>query len=103
MTIRLTMRILLLVAITALVVGACLIAFAALPEPESSFGWTAYAPLSNTVYSPAGAHVLSTAEMVGFGLMAAGLIGLAFWGGCAVGREHPRADSTPAPRPTKID
>ena len=101
MTFRLTMRVLLLVAITALVVGACLIAFAALPEPESSFGWTAYAPLSGTTYSPAGTHVLSTAEVVGFGLIAAGLIGLAFWGGCAVGREHPGAGATP--RPTELD
>jgi len=103
MTFRLTMRIVLRVAIITLVVGACLIAFGAVPEPESSFGWTAYAPLSATTYSPAGAHVFSTAEVVGFGLMAAGISGLAFWGGCAVGREHPRADAEPTPRSPELD
>jgi heme/copper-type cytochrome/quinol oxidase subunit 1 len=102
MTIRIAMRVLLLGAVVATVVGVCLITFAA-PEPEYSFGWTAYAPLPDTMYSPVGAYALSTIEVVGFALLAAGLAALAFWGGYSLGNRRSHIETAPAASPTVLN
>lgn len=55
------------------------------PMPTAAFGWTAYAPLTNTVYVPP----LVTGSLV-FGVLF-GSLGLALtagWVGFALGRRH---------------
>jgi heme/copper-type cytochrome/quinol oxidase subunit 1 len=94
---RLTMRVLFAGAIVALIAGAGVVAFAALPEP-ASFGWTAYAPLPGTVFISPGAHPFTNTQLAGFALLVVGLVAFAFWAGVVVGRRSPRPspDSSPA-------
>ncbi|HWJ85578.1 MAG TPA: hypothetical protein VNR62_09115 [Cellulomonas sp.] len=49
-----------------------------------SFGWFAYAPLSETVYSPG----LGTSAWVGVGLLVVGLLTLGGVGGYVLGRRR---------------
>jgi len=44
-----------------------------------SFGWFAYAPLSDTTFTADGVHVFSTATLVGAVVLVVGLLVLAAW------------------------
>lgn len=79
---RLLMRILPLAAVAAMVSGIVVV-LKATSQP-ATFGWFAYAPLSEANAGP-GLHIVSTGGIVGFTLLAAGLIVLAFWGGLRIG------------------
>ncbi|MCU1405889.1 MAG: hypothetical protein JWQ43_2192 [Glaciihabitans sp.] len=81
------MRFVLILAIGAVIVGTITVATAS--TQTFSFGWTAYAPLSDTTFSPPGARFLSPSAVAGFLVLAAGLVALAFWGGFAVGSRRP--------------
>jgi heme/copper-type cytochrome/quinol oxidase subunit 1 len=54
-------------------------------HPASSFGWTAYAPLSSTIFLPNQGGNLTT---WGQCLTSLGLILIAFWAGLSVGRRQ---------------
>ncbi|MBT2503455.1 cbb3-type cytochrome c oxidase subunit I [Curtobacterium sp. ISL-83] len=74
---HLTSRLVLAAALAVMVVGIVILAVAA-SRPVSS-GWFAYAPLSGTTFTAAGVHVLSTASLVGAGVVVVGLLLLAGW------------------------
>jgi heme/copper-type cytochrome/quinol oxidase subunit 1 len=44
-----------------------------------SFGWFAYAPLSDTTFRAEGLHLFSTASLVGAGVLVIGLLVLSAW------------------------
>ncbi|WP_138067596.1 hypothetical protein [Cellulomonas rhizosphaerae] len=52
---------------------------------SATFGWFAYAPLSESVYSPG---ILTTTDWVGLALVAVGLLALGAVGGYALGRRR---------------
>ncbi|KQO47678.1 hypothetical protein ASG28_09515 [Frigoribacterium sp. Leaf415] len=60
-----------------LVVGVVVLAIAG-AQPVS-FGWFAYAPLSDTTFTAEGVHVFSTASLVGAVIVVIGLLVLAAW------------------------
>ncbi|GAA3013094.1 hypothetical protein [Microbacterium aurantiacum] len=74
------------VSAVALVAGFVLILVGIATPPSASFGWFAYAPLSNYAYV-AGAPGLAVAPVtaVGFTLFVVGLVGVAFLVGIRVG------------------
>lgn len=55
---------------------------------QSSFGWFAYAPLSNETFSSRGLVFLDAGTKVGVTLTAAGLLVLAFWSGYRTARRR---------------
>ncbi|WP_411374412.1 hypothetical protein ACLH0K_15375 [Arthrobacter sp. MPF02] len=55
---------------------------------EISFGWFAYAPLSNEPFSGSGLVFLSPGTQVGLAIAVAGLLVLAFWAGLSIGRRN---------------
>ncbi|MFD1714131.1 hypothetical protein ACFSBZ_06580 [Amnibacterium flavum] len=83
MTGRLPGRVLLICAIVLVVVGAGVL-IAVATEPVS-FGWTAYAPLSETTFTPVVRGLESRNGILGAVLLVIGLMGLAFWAGLRVG------------------
>ena len=78
-------RILLPAGALAVIGGAVTIVVATPPASSASFGWFAYAPLSGAVFAPEAAAVVSTASIVGAGVVALGLAAVAFWGGYRLG------------------
>ncbi|MEP6842042.1 MAG: hypothetical protein ABJA11_00890 [Pseudolysinimonas sp.] len=64
-----------------MIVGAILLA----SRPTASFGWTAYAPLSNTAFVPPFA---TPSLYLGVALLAIGLVLVAGWIGFALGRRR---------------
>jgi heme/copper-type cytochrome/quinol oxidase subunit 1 len=53
---------------------------------NASFGWFAYAPLSNEPFSGSGMAFLTQGAQFGLAVAVAGLLVLAFWAGHALGR-----------------
>jgi heme/copper-type cytochrome/quinol oxidase subunit 1 len=53
---------------------------------NASFGWFAYAPLSNEPFSRSGMAFLTQGAQFGLAVAVAGLLVLAFWAGHALGR-----------------
>lgn len=51
----------------------------------TTFGWFAYAPLSDETFLP-GMTILSNTQVTGLALLAAGLLCAAFWAGLRVGK-----------------
>lgn len=51
----------------------------------TTFGWFAYAPLSEETFLP-GMTILNNTQVTGLALLAAGLLCAAFWAGLRVGR-----------------
>jgi heme/copper-type cytochrome/quinol oxidase subunit 1 len=88
------MRILLVTSLVAVLVGAVVVV-TNWSQP-SSFGWTAYAPLSDASFGPFGSRLVSAWEVMGCAAMAAGVAGLAFWGGFTLGRRLPGVANQPA-------
>lgn len=56
---------------------------------QSSFGWFAYAPLSNETFSSGGMVFMDAGTSMGLALTAAGLLVLAFWSGYRTARTRP--------------
>ena len=84
MNTTLAMRILLVTALAAIVIGTTVILTA--PTPPPSFGWSAYAPLSEAEFAGERSISLTTTELVGSFLLITGVTALAFWCGFAFGR-----------------
>jgi heme/copper-type cytochrome/quinol oxidase subunit 1 len=75
---------LLLFGVALIAVGAAVIALA----PTTQFGWFAYAPLSQSVFSPR--LVLGTAQMWGAALGVVGLVACSWATGYLAGRRAER-------------
>ncbi|MGW9414715.1 hypothetical protein [Arthrobacter cupressi] len=69
----------------AAVIAGVVTALAGRSEP-ASFGWFAYAPLSNETFSPAGIAFLGPITQTGYVIAAVGLLLLAFWAGRRLGQ-----------------
>ncbi|TFB54221.1 hypothetical protein [Cryobacterium sp. Sr3] len=63
------------------------------PSDQASFGWFAYAPLSNTTFSPIGLQ-LSPRSQVGIALFIVGLAVLAFGAGWMLGQRQAASPAT---------
>lgn len=70
-------RLVLVAGLAALVVGVVVLATAA-AQPVS-FGWFAYAPLSDTTFTAEGVHMLSTPSLVGAVIVVMSLLVLTAW------------------------
>lgn len=77
--------------IVLVAVGALLVVRGSAPR---TFGWSAYAPLSETTFSP-GVQVLSTQMLWGLGVGAAGLVVLAASVAYALGVRRGRDEGLP--------
>lgn len=77
-----------IIGIVLVAVGALLVVRGSAPQ---TFGWFAYAPLSETTFSP-GIQVLSTQMLWGLGLGAAGLVVLAASAAYSLGLRHGRGE-----------
>ncbi|MBD8702768.1 hypothetical protein [Frigoribacterium sp. CFBP 13712] len=70
-------RLVLVAGLAALVVGVVVLAIAS--AQPMSFGWFAYAPLSDTTFTADGVHLFSTASLVGAVIVIVSLLVLAAW------------------------
>ena len=70
-------RLVLVAGLAALVVGVVVLAIAS--AQPMSFGWFAYAPLSDTTFTAEGVHLFSTASLVGAVIVIVSLLVLAMW------------------------
>ena len=87
-------RLLLAIAVVAVVVGA-VIAVVSASQPLS-FGWVAYAPLSGDMFRPGAVQLVAPMTALGLVIAVLGLLAGAFWAGLVVGaRSRPRAEGTP--------
>lgn len=82
------MRLLLLSAIVALIVGIVVTAVPA--SRPATFGWFEYSPLSSANGPLDGLYIISTTGVVGVVILGVGLMALAFWAGLRVARRQPR-------------
>lgn len=82
--------------IVLVTVGALLVVRGSAPR---TFGWFAYAPLSETTFSP-GIQVLSTQMLWGLGVGAAGLVVLASSVAYSLGLRHGRDEGLPGRVPS---
>ncbi|SDT58665.1 hypothetical protein SAMN04489743_3762 [Pseudarthrobacter equi] len=73
--------------VTALLVG-CIVAWN--QQATASFGWFAYAPLSNDTFSGSGLTFVTQGTQIGLGIAVLGLLILAFWAGYRSGRRTGR-------------
>jgi hypothetical protein len=73
----LTSRLVLGADLAVLVVGVVVLVIAA-AQPVS-FGWFAYAPLSDTTFTAEGVHMFSTASLVGAVIIVISVLVLAAW------------------------
>lgn len=69
------------------------IVVAATTPSEVSFGWFAYAPLSETMFSPVGTRVVTPGLATAAALIVLGLLVLAFCAGWLLARRRPRIAS----------
>lgn len=90
MSSQLLTRLLLLVGLVAVIVGACVVVVAR--AQPASFGWFAYAPLSRTFPIADGVHIVSTTGVIGAVVLVIGLVTLAFWTGLRVGGRRAAGD-----------
>jgi len=60
--------------------------FVAWSNATTSFGWFAYAPLSNQIFTGSGMAFVSQGTQIGLAVAVAGLLVLAFWAGYRTGR-----------------
>lgn len=73
--------------VAALLVG-CIVAWN--QQANASFGWFAYAPLSNDTFSGSGLTFVTQGTQIGLGTAVLGLLILAFWAGYRSGRRRGR-------------
>ena len=55
---------------------------------STDFGWFAYAPLSDQVFTGNGTAFVSQGTQIGLAVTVAGLLILAFWAGLRIGRRR---------------
>ncbi|MEJ1195198.1 hypothetical protein [Pseudarthrobacter sp. CCNWLW207] len=79
---RVSAAVLPVAGLVALVVG-CLVAWS---NANVSFGWFAYAPLSDQLFMGSGVAIVSQGTQIGLAVAATGLLILAFWAGYRIGR-----------------
>ena len=79
---RISAAILPLVGLIAVLVGC----FVAWSHANATFGWFAYAPLSNEVFTGNGIAFVSQGTQIGLAVAVTGLLVLAFWAGYRIGR-----------------
>ena len=60
--------------------------FVAWSNATTSFGWFAYAPLSDQLFVGSGVAFVSQGTQIGLVVAVAGLLILAFWAGYTIGR-----------------
>ena len=60
--------------------------FVAWSNATTSFGWFAYAPLSNQIFTGSGMAFVSQGTQIGLAVAVAGLLVRAFWAGYRTGR-----------------
>ncbi len=77
-----------LIPVTAILIVILGTAIILVAGSEASFGWFAYAPLSNTTFLPEGIVYLGASSRVGMALCGVGLVVLAFWMGYRTGRRR---------------
>jgi heme/copper-type cytochrome/quinol oxidase subunit 1 len=75
------------VAILVTILGTAMLLLA---RSEASFGWFAYAPISNATFTPPGLVYLGSSARIGMALCAVGLVLLSFWTGYQMGRSRRR-------------
>jgi len=78
-----------LAAVALLAVGAVLLS---MPVRQESFGWFAYAPLSQQTFATQGMLIMDSEKWAGVVLAGLGLVTLAFWSGYRAGRRPRRGD-----------
>lgn len=70
-------------AALAVVLAGCLVAWS--NSVNVSFGWFAYAPLSNEPFSGSGLAFVTAGTQAGLAIAVVGLLVLAFWAGYRIG------------------
>ncbi|MDN4641357.1 hypothetical protein QCD70_13955 [Agreia sp. PsM10] len=86
-------RLLLAIAVVAVVAGSVIAVISA--SQPLSFGWVAYAPLSGDMFRPGAVQVVAPMTALGLVIAVLGLLAGAFWAGLAVGaRTRPRPEGT---------
>lgn len=73
-----------LLGLVAVLVG-CIVAWNS--NANASFGWFAYAPLSNEPFSGSGMAFVTQGTQIGLAIAVVGLLVLAFWAGFRTGRK----------------
>ncbi|MGO4192859.1 hypothetical protein AB4Y67_14445 [Arthrobacter sp. YAF17] len=76
-----------LVALALILAGIVLLS---VPVQQESFGWFAYAPLSQQTFVPQGMLIMDREKWAGVVLTGAGLLALTFWSGFRAGRRSRR-------------
>lgn len=72
----------------AIAIVGCAVVIVGLLTPVA-FGWFAYQPLANATFAPGGSGVfLSRVTIVGIGILALGVVALAFLAGMRVGAKR---------------
>lgn len=75
-----------IVGLATVVVG-CLVAWS---NANASFGWFAYAPLSNELFTGNGIALVTQGTQIGLAVAVVGLLVLAFWAGYRIGKRAGR-------------
>lgn len=75
-----------IVGLATVVVG-CLVAWS---NANASFGWFAYAPLSNELFTGNGIAFVTQGTQIGLAVAVVGLLVLAFWAGYRIGKRAGR-------------
>ena len=78
------------VPLLAVALMAAGVVFLSMPVRQESFGWFAYAPLSQQTFAAPGLLVMDTEKWTGIVLVGLGLLTLAFWSGFRAGRHSSR-------------
>jgi len=71
------------IAALAVVLAGCFVAWS--NHVNASFGWFAYAPLSNEPFSGSGLAFVTPGTQAGLAIAVGGLLVLAFWAGYRIG------------------
>ena len=79
---RLSAAVLPAVGLVAVLVG-CIVAWS---NANATFGWFAYAPLSNEPFTGNGLTFVTQGTQIGLAVAVIGLLVLAFWAGFRIGR-----------------
>jgi len=82
-TVRVLAAVVPLIGLAAVLVG-CIVAWSS--NANASFGWFAYAPLSNEKFSGSGIAFVTEGTQIGLAVAVVGLLVLAFWAGHTIGK-----------------
>lgn len=76
-----------LAALALMLAGVVLLS---VPAQQESFGWFAYAPLSQQTFVPPGMLIMDPGKWAGAALIGVGMLALTFWSGFRAGRRSRR-------------